>query len=54
MIPTILDDYVRQVTYRGAVIDEQRLRVLLQPRPRWCPPRIWNRILRRVIVVEHR
>ncbi len=48
----ILDDYVNQVTYQGAVVLEEHLQILLRPRPRWLPYRVWSFLVRRLIVIQ--
>lgn len=52
----VLDDFIVKVvaeasTRRGDII-EQRIRILLQPKPRWLPEAAWRAVLRRVLVLE--
>lgn len=48
----VLDEYVRSVTLNDALVLEQRIRLLLRPRPRWVPARLWRALVRRIVVVE--
>lgn len=47
-----LDDFAIRFAHEGATIIENRIRLLLKPRPRWMPERVWHRVLRRVILIE--
>ena len=48
-----LAEWTQQVVMNGLIVTEEHLRVLVQPRPRWLPERVWRRILTRLLVVEH-
>ncbi len=52
----VLDDFVHEmVTKIGrdrAFVVEERIRLLLRPKPRWAPKWAWEAVLRRVLVIE--
>ena len=50
----ILDDFILKVQIDRARVIEERLRLVVQPKPRWLPQRIWERVLSRLLVIEHR
>ncbi len=49
---TELDDLVREASRTINLTYEQRIRVCLQPKPRWLPMFAYGYLLRRLIVVE--
>lgn len=48
----VLDEFVRTVTVDGATLIEERIKLVLQDKPRWLPQRLWRAILKRVIAIE--
>jgi hypothetical protein len=50
----ILDEWTQPVTMHEAIVMEKRIAVLLQPKPRWLPTVIWNRLLSRLLVIQER
>jgi hypothetical protein len=44
---------VFNVTMNKNRVIEERLRVIVQPRPRWLPEFIWRRVLARLLYLEH-
>ena len=52
----VLDDFMTEIVFTATSdLDmkvEQRLRVLVQPKPGWVPQRVWDRLLRRVLMIE--
>ncbi len=51
---SVLDEYTRRITFQGALIDEAHVSLLLQPKPRWLPTRIWKLIVARLLVIEEK
>jgi hypothetical protein len=51
---TELDRWIQRAVYEQYAITERQLRALLRPRPRWLPRRIWNRLIRALIVLEEK
>ena len=49
----ILDEMVFNISVDKNRIIEERLRVIVQPKPRWLPHAIWRRILARLLYLEH-
>ena len=50
---SVLDEMVFKVSVGKAEIIEERLRVIIQPKPRWLPDAIWQRLLARLLYLEH-
>jgi len=52
----IVDDFITQVHLdamgKRALLLEERIKLAVQPRPRWLPDFLWRRVLRRVLVVK--
>lgn len=42
------------ILIEDAMVLERQLSLLIQPKPRFLPERLWNRIVRRVVVLEER
>ena len=53
LVPTLDEISVRIATERATLIEE-RLRVIVRPKPRWLPNFIWRRLLVRLLYLEHR
>lgn len=51
--PNVLDEMTFVVTAEKARVMEERVRIILQPKPRWLPTFIWRRILARLLYLEH-
>ena len=49
----VLDDFTVAVSMESARIIEERVRVIVQPKPRWLPEFVWRRILARLLYLEH-
>ena len=52
VIYTVLDEWTLAVTARDALVTEKRIRLLLQPKPRWLPEFAWRRLVARFILIE--
>lgn len=54
----VLDDFVHEVSVTVGESTfatlEQRIRVLLQPKPRWWPQWFYDRMVRRLLIIESR
>ncbi len=50
----VLDDFVVRVTSEKVTLVEDRIRLVVQPRPRGLPERVWRRVLARLLVIEER
>jgi hypothetical protein len=50
---TVLDEIAFTIAVEKNRIIEERLRVILRPRPSWLPEFIWRRILARLLYLEH-
>lgn len=48
----ILDDISFAISVEKNRVVEERLRVIIQPKPRWLPLFIWRRILGRMLYLE--
>ncbi len=48
-----LDEMVFNISVDKNRVIEERLRVIVQPKPRWLPNFLWRRILARVLYLEH-
>ena len=48
-----LDEMVFSIEMDKNRIIEERLRVIVQPKPAWLPNFIWRRILARLLYLEH-
>ncbi len=48
----VLDEMNFKVSVGKAEIIEERLRVIIQPKPRWLPDSIWRRVLGRLLYLE--
>jgi len=48
----VLDEWMFSAMYEQAVVTEKRIRLLLQPRPKWLPEFIWRRIVARLLYIE--
>lgn len=53
-VSSILDEITMRVTTERATLIEERLRVIVRPKPRWLPDFIWRRLLARLLYLEHR
>ncbi len=49
----VLDEINFSLTMEKNRIIEERLRVIVQPKPRWLPNFIWRRLLARLLYLEH-
>lgn len=53
----VLDDFVVRITQAAsqheAEVVERRIRLLLQPKPRWWPKWFWHRMVSRLLVAEY-
>jgi len=45
----VIDEYVHKVDFQGKLIWEEHLRLHLKPRPKWCPEKLWIRLVNLVI-----
>lgn len=52
-VPDVLDELAFSVSVEKNRIIEERLRVIVQPKPSWLPNFVWRRILARLIYLEH-
>ena len=48
----VLDEFVYEVTFQRAKIIEEHIRLVVRPRPRWVPQRLWYRLVAKVLVME--
>jgi hypothetical protein len=48
----ILDDYTLTVAVGKAKVQETRIRVLLQPKPKWLPAFAWRSLIARLLYIE--
>lgn len=53
MSPFVLDDYIRRLMIEEHRILEERIKLVVRPRPRWLPRRVWKAVIQRLLVVEH-
>lgn len=49
-----LDDFVVRVSAASYDIVDKRVRLLLKPKPRWMPTRLWHAGIRRILSIEER
>lgn len=49
---TVLDDFVVRVSTETATIIEERIKLVVRPKPRWLPERLWRKALARMLVIE--
>ena len=49
----VLDEMNFSVSMEKNRIIEERLRVIIQPKPWWMPDFVWRRILGRLLYLEH-
>ncbi len=47
-----LDSFTFRVQVEKALMIEQRIELVLQPRPRYLPDFLWRKILRRLLVIR--
>lgn len=50
----VLDDFAVRVSAASYDIAEKRVRLLLQPKPRWVPTGLWGAVIRRTLLIEER
>lgn len=50
----ILDEFAHQVLVNEGRLVESRFRILLRPKPRWMPRRVWRALVRRLVYLERR
>lgn len=50
----VIARWVETSAIERAAKREREIRVLLQPKPRWLPQRMWVRIIGRLLVIEDR
>lgn len=50
---SVLDEMVFAVSVERARVLEERLRMIVRPKPRWLPEFIWRRVLARLLYIEH-
>ncbi len=49
---TPLDGYVKTLVLNDAIVQEQRIRLVLQPKPRFMPQWVWKRLIARLLVIQ--
>ena len=52
--PETIREWTESVTTAGTKMREAQIRLVLQPRPRWLPERVWRRVIARLLVIEER
>lgn len=52
----IVDDFITQIHLDAmgerVLLIEERIKLVVQPRPRWLPDFLWRRVLQRVFVIQ--
>jgi hypothetical protein len=49
----IIDEFVLTTQLHNAKVIEERIKMRLQPKPKWMPTFVWHKIIKRLLVIEH-
>ena len=47
-----LDEFTRTLMMNDAIVQEERIKTLLRPKPRWLPTYVWQRIIGRLLIIQ--
>ena len=49
---SILDEYTYKIMHEKQALLEERIKLVLKPRPRWMPERVYKVIIKRLFEVQ--